>query len=102
MKLSHQRMVMEMLDELSNLDHLIVVDAINAGTSYIPDVEQDELAACVKAGRPWIYGGCVGSYGMVMTVLPGESSCLRCAEPEGFEVPAAEKPAAKSTTTKAK
>ena len=27
------------------------VDAINAGTSYIPDVRQDDLAAAVKAGR---------------------------------------------------
>jgi molybdopterin/thiamine biosynthesis adenylyltransferase len=34
--------------------------------------------ACVKAGRPWIYGGCVGSYGMVMTVLPGEGPCFAC------------------------
>jgi molybdopterin/thiamine biosynthesis adenylyltransferase len=34
--------------------------------------------ACVKAGRPWIYGGCVGSYGMVMTVRPGEGPCFAC------------------------
>ncbi len=34
--------------------------------------------ACVKLGRPWIYGGCVGSYGMVMTVLPGEGPCFAC------------------------
>jgi adenylyltransferase/sulfurtransferase len=34
--------------------------------------------ACVKLGRPWIYGGCVGSYGMVMAVLPGEGPCFAC------------------------
>ena len=34
--------------------------------------------ACVKAGRPWVYGGCVGSYGMVMTVRPGEGPCFAC------------------------
>ena len=34
--------------------------------------------ACVKRGKPWIYGGCVGSYGMVLPVLPGETACLRC------------------------
>ena len=34
--------------------------------------------ACVKLGRPWVYGGCVGSYGMVMTVLPGEGPCFAC------------------------
>ena len=27
------------------------IDLINEGTSYIPDVEQEELAGCVKAGR---------------------------------------------------
>lgn len=34
--------------------------------------------ACVKHGKPWVYGGCVGSYGMVLPVLPGETACLRC------------------------
>jgi adenylyltransferase/sulfurtransferase len=34
--------------------------------------------ACVKLGRPWIYGGVVGSYGMAMTVLPGEGPCFAC------------------------
>lgn len=34
--------------------------------------------ACVKLGKPWIYGGCVGSYGMVMTVLPGQGPCFTC------------------------
>ena len=34
--------------------------------------------ACVKLGRPWVYGGCVGSYGMVMAVLPGEGPCFAC------------------------
>ncbi len=27
---------------------------------------------------PWIYGAAVSSYGMTMTVLPGETPCLRC------------------------
>lgn len=34
--------------------------------------------ACVKLGKPWVYGGCVGSYGMVLPVVPGETACLRC------------------------
>jgi molybdopterin-synthase adenylyltransferase len=32
----------------------------------------------VKAGIPWIYGACVGSYGLTFPILPGESACLRC------------------------
>jgi adenylyltransferase/sulfurtransferase len=34
--------------------------------------------ASVKTGVPWIYGAAVGSYGLQMTVVPGESPCLRC------------------------
>lgn len=36
---------------------------------------------CVSRGLPWIYGGAVGSYGLVMPVLPG-GACLRCLYPE--------------------
>ncbi len=34
--------------------------------------------ACVKRGKPWIYGAAVGGHGATMTVLPGETPCLRC------------------------
>ncbi|RZT21275.1 MoeB/ThiF family adenylyltransferase [Fictibacillus sp. BK138] len=27
---------------------------------------------------PWIYGACVGSYGISYTILPGEGPCLNC------------------------
>ncbi|MCY2961833.1 MAG: ThiF family adenylyltransferase [Planctomycetota bacterium] len=37
---------------------------------------------CVEAGVPWIYGGVVGSGGIVMPVLPGVGPCLRCVFPE--------------------
>ena len=32
----------------------------------------------VKLGKPWVYGGCIGSHGQTMTILPGETPCLRC------------------------
>lgn len=32
----------------------------------------------LETGIPWIYGGCIGSHGQTMTVLPGETACLRC------------------------
>ncbi len=32
----------------------------------------------VKLGKPWIYGGAIGSEGMTMTILPGITPCLRC------------------------
>jgi len=34
--------------------------------------------ACVKQNLPWIYGACVGSYGLSMVILPRETPCLRC------------------------
>lgn len=33
---------------------------------------------CVRDGRPWIYAAAVGSHGLVMVVLPGQTPCLRC------------------------
>src|SRR5436190_13907939 len=32
----------------------------------------------VKLGKPWVYGGAIGSEGMTMTILPGVTPCLRC------------------------
>jgi adenylyltransferase/sulfurtransferase len=34
--------------------------------------------ACVKLGKPWVYGAAVGSYGLSMTIIPGTTPCLRC------------------------
>ncbi len=34
--------------------------------------------ACVKHAIRWIYGAAVSSYGTTMTVIPGETPCLRC------------------------
>ncbi len=34
--------------------------------------------ACVKHKKIWIYGAAVSSYGTTMTIIPGETPCLRC------------------------
>lgn len=36
----------------------------------------------IRQGTPWVYGGAVGSYGIVMPVLPEQSSCLTCVYPK--------------------
>jgi molybdopterin/thiamine biosynthesis adenylyltransferase len=44
----------------------------------------------VKLGKPWVYGGVIASYGMTMTILPGETACLRCVfaeQPEAGSAP---------------
>ena len=32
----------------------------------------------VKHGRPWVYGAVVGSYGVMMPIVPGQSACFTC------------------------
>jgi len=34
--------------------------------------------ACAKQGRNWIHGAAVGSYGVVMPIMPASTPCLRC------------------------
>lgn len=34
--------------------------------------------AAIRAGKPWIYGGVLSTYGVTMTIVPGETACLRC------------------------
>lgn len=36
----------------------------------------NDWAVCSRT--PWIYGGCVGAYGLTFTIVPGETACLRC------------------------
>lgn len=32
----------------------------------------------LETGIPWVYGGCIGSHGQVLAVIPGQTACLRC------------------------
>lgn len=34
--------------------------------------------AAVSLGKPWIYGAVIGSYGLTMNIIPGETPCLTC------------------------
>jgi molybdopterin-synthase adenylyltransferase len=38
--------------------------------------------AALKYNVPWVYGGCIGAEGQVLTILPGQTPCLRCLMPE--------------------
>ena len=35
----------------------------------------------LKHKIPWVYGGAVASNGMTMTIIPGQTPCLRCVHP---------------------
>lgn len=57
-------------DWIEDLD--LVLDGLdNFETRYVLN------DACRKSGTPWIYTAAVGSYGLVMPVLP-EGACMRC------------------------
>jgi adenylyltransferase/sulfurtransferase len=34
--------------------------------------------ACIKLGVPWVYGAVIGTEGMVMPIVPGQTPCFRC------------------------
>lgn len=38
--------------------------------------------AAVKLGIPWVYGGCLAAEGQTLTIIPGQTPCLRCLMPE--------------------
>ncbi len=74
--------------------HAIALDASNAARlidahNFVIDATDSPAAkflindTCVAARTPFVYGGVVGMTGNVMTVIPGETACVRCV----FETP---------------
>jgi len=64
-----------LLGRLGRTADLVLDGTDNLGTRYLVN----DMA--VKRGRPWVYGGVVGSSGLAMAVVPG-GPCLRCVFPE--------------------
>jgi adenylyltransferase/sulfurtransferase len=57
------------------------VDLIADGTdNFETRYLVNDAAVCWRI--PWVYGGCIGTVGHTLTVLPGESPCFRCLHPE--------------------
>lgn len=66
----------------SNVDDLLGdVDLILDGTdNFETRYLINDFA--VSHDLPWIYGAAVGSYGIKMAVIPGQTACFRCVYPE--------------------
>jgi len=64
------------VEELTANVDVIVDGTDNFETRYL----LNDIA--VRDNIPWIYGGCIGAEGQSMTILPGETPCLRCLMPE--------------------
>ncbi|MDP6539655.1 MAG: ThiF family adenylyltransferase [Planctomycetota bacterium] len=64
------------VEDLAEGCDLVLDGTDNLGTRYLLN------DYCVEQGVPWIYGGVVGSGGLVLPILPGTGPCLRCLFPE--------------------
>ncbi len=64
--------VMELIDGYD----LVLDGSDNFPTRYLMN------DACVMARKPLLFAGILGFFGQAMTILPGESACLRCLFPE--------------------
>ena len=65
------------IDRTNILDLAGDVDLILDGTDNF-EIRYLINDVCVKLGKPWVYGGSIGSHGQTMTILPGKTPCLRC------------------------
>lgn len=67
-----QHLDADTIEELAEGCDLVLDGTDNLGTRYLIN------DWCVENDVPWVYGGVVGSGGLVLAVLPGRGPCLRC------------------------
>jgi molybdopterin-synthase adenylyltransferase len=68
---------------VANIDRTNVLELAKDADLILDGTDNFEVRylindVAVKLGKPWVYGGCVGSHGQTMTILPGDTPCLRC------------------------
>src|SRR5438309_4719789 len=73
----HVEPVVTDIDRTNILDLCHDADLILDGTDNF-EVRYLINDVAVKLTKPWVYGGSIGSHGQTMTILPGQTPCLRC------------------------
>jgi adenylyltransferase/sulfurtransferase len=73
---------------VTDIDHTNIVDLTADADLILDGTDNFETRylindVAVKLGKPWVYGGCIGSHGQVMTIIPGQTPCLRCVVESG-------------------
>src|SRR4029079_2892360 len=68
---------------VADIDRTNIVELVNDAELILDGTDNFEIrylinGAAVKFDKPWVYGGCIGSHGQTMTILPGQTPCLRC------------------------
>jgi adenylyltransferase/sulfurtransferase len=68
---------------VADVDHTNILELVDGVDVIVDGTDNFETRMLVndvslKLGIPWVYGGCLGAEGQTMTILPGETACLRC------------------------
>lgn len=68
---------------VTDIDHTNIESLVSDADLILDGTDNFETRylindAAVKLGKPWIFGGVIGSEGQTMTILPGETPCIRC------------------------
>ncbi len=68
---------------VADVDHTNILDLVRDADLVMDGTDNFEVRylindAAVKLGKPWVYGGAIGSHGQTMTIIPGKTPCLRC------------------------
>ena len=68
---------------VTDIDHANIAELCDGIDAIVDGTDNFETRFlvndfAVQKELPWVYGGCVGAEGQSMTILPGETPCLRC------------------------
>ncbi len=68
---------------MTDIDHTNILDLVGDADLILDGTDNFETRylindAAIKLGKPWVYGGVIGSEGQTMTIVPGKTPCLRC------------------------
>lgn len=72
---------------VADLDHANILGLCDGVDCILDGTDNFETRfllndAALKLKIPWVYGGCLGAEGQTLTILPGQTPCLRCLMPE--------------------
>jgi adenylyltransferase/sulfurtransferase len=68
---------------VTDIDHTNILALVGDADLILDGTDNFETRylindAAVKLGKPWIFGGVLGSEGQTMTIIPGRTPCIRC------------------------
>lgn len=77
---------------IADIDHRNIESLVRGIDVIVDGTDNFEVRflindVALKRGIPWIYGGCIGAEGQTMSILPGETGCLRCLLSDGPPAP---------------